>query len=96
MYRQVGDLKINSKGIAERGLLIRHLVLPDNLGGSEKVLKFIAGISKNTYVNIMDQYRPCGKAYLYPEINRRPTRKEFIEVIKIAMSLGLHRGFNRI
>lgn len=96
MYRQVGDLKINSKGVAEKGLLIRHLVLPNNLAGSEKVLKFIAGISKNTYVNIMDQYRPCGNADLYPEINRRPTREEFREVIKIAMSLGLHRGFEII
>lgn len=96
MYRQVGDLKVNSKGIAEKGLLIRHLVLPDNLAGSEEVLKFIAGLSKNTYINIMDQYRPCGKAYLYPEINRRPAFEEFKEVIKIAKSLGLHRGFEEL
>ncbi|MCM8830396.1 MAG: radical SAM protein [Candidatus Omnitrophica bacterium] len=93
MYRQVGDLRINSSGIAEKGLLVRHLVLPDNLAGSEKVLKFIAGLSKDTYINIMDQYRPCGRAHLYPEINRRPTGEEFREVIKIARSLGLQRGF---
>ncbi|MCM8760281.1 MAG: radical SAM protein [Candidatus Omnitrophica bacterium] len=92
MYRQVGDLEIDSNGIAKKGLLVRHLVLPNNLAGSEKVLKFIAELSKNTYVNIMDQYRPCGKAYLYPEINRRVTEEEFREVIKIATGLGLHRG----
>ncbi|MCM8762393.1 MAG: radical SAM protein [Candidatus Omnitrophica bacterium] len=96
MYRQVGDLKVNSSGIAEKGLLVRHLVLPDNLAGSEKVLRFIAGLSKNTYINIMDQYRPCGKAYLYPEINRRPTEEEFRQVLKIAVDLGLHRGFESI
>ncbi|HOL22797.1 MAG TPA: radical SAM protein, partial [bacterium] len=96
MYRQVGDLKINSKGIAEKGLLIRHLVLPNNLAGSEKVLKFIYGLSKNTYVNIMDQYSPCGNAHLYPEINRRPPEEEFEKVIKIAKKVGLHRGFKDI
>lgn len=93
MYRQVGDLKVNTEGIAEKGLLVRHLVLPNNVASSEKILKFIAGLSKDTYINIMDQYRPCGKAHLYPEINRRPTEEEFREVIRIARGLGLHRGF---
>lgn len=66
MHRQVGDLHIDRKGIAKRGLLIRHLVLPDNLAGSEKVLDFVADeISKNTYINIMDQYHPDYKANEY-------------------------------
>ncbi|MCX8082022.1 MAG: radical SAM protein [bacterium] len=96
MYKQVGDLKVNTEGIAEKGLLVRHLVLPNHISNSENVLKFIAGLSKNTYINIMDQYRPCGKADLYPEINRKPTFQEFKEVIKIAKSLGLYRGFERL
>lgn len=94
MYRQVGDLKINEKGIAERGLLIRHLVLPNGLAGSETVLKFIAEeISENSYVNIMRQYRPCWKAKDFPEINRRITGEEYDEVLEMARKLGLHRGF---
>ncbi len=93
MHRQVGDLEIVD-GIAQRGLLIRHLVLPNNLAGSEKVLKFIAEeISPDTYVNIMDQYRPMYKAERFPELNRRPTLSEHNEVIEIAKKYGLHRGF---
>lgn len=93
MHNQAGDLKVNSAGIAEKGLLIRHLVLPNNLAGSEEVLQFIAGISRNSYVNIMGQYRPCGQVHKYSEMNRRPTEAEFNKVIKTATSLGLHRGF---
>jgi putative pyruvate formate lyase activating enzyme len=91
MFRQVGDLKINKEGIAERGLLIRHLVLPGGLAGTEKVMKFIASLSKNSYVNIMDQYYPSNKADQYPEINRRITPEEFKEAIKISKRVGLHR-----
>ena len=95
MYHQVGDLKVDSRGIAYRGLLIRHLVLPNNLAGSEKVLEFIAEeISKESYVNIMDQYRPCGKAYEYKELNRRPTSIEYFKVVDYARKLGLHHGFS--
>lgn len=93
MYRQVGDLKLDTKGIAYRGLLIRHLVLPNNLAGSEKVLKFIAEeISVDSYVNVMAQYRPSGKAYDYEALNRYPTRKEFSRAITLAQQLGLRRG----
>lgn len=93
MHHQVGDLEIVD-GIAQRGLLIRHLVLPNNLAGSEKILKFIAEeISPDTYVNIMDQYRPMYKAERFPELNRRPTLSEHNEVIEIAENYGLHRGF---
>jgi putative pyruvate formate lyase activating enzyme len=95
MYRQVGDLKVDERGIAYSGLLIRHLVLPNNLAGSEKVLEFIAKeISEECYVNIMAQYRPRGKAYEYEELSRRPTRDEYFRVVNFARKLGLHRGFN--
>ena len=94
MYRQVGDLTINSKGIAERGLLIRHLVMPNEVSSSEAVLKFIAEeISVHSYVNIMDQYRPEYRAHEYPEINRRITHKEYLEAIQWAKHYHLYRGF---
>lgn len=91
MHRQVGDLVIEN-GLAKKGLLVRHLILPEKLAGTEKVMEFLAhNISKNTYVNIMTQYWPTNKAYLYPEINRRITQEEFKEAIAIAQSFGLHR-----
>ncbi len=94
MHRQVGDLKMNTSGIAERGLLIRHLVMPNGVGSSEEILKFIAEeISTHTYVNIMAQYRPEYKALDYPEISRRITQKEYMEVIQIAKRFNLYRGF---
>ncbi|MDI3502500.1 MAG: putative pyruvate formate lyase activating enzyme [Archaeoglobi archaeon] len=90
MHRQVGDLKVDERGIAYRGLIIRHLVLPNDLAGSEEILRFIAEeISRNTYVNIMAQYRPEGEAYRYEELNRRITREEFMRVIEIAKKLNL-------
>lgn len=93
MHRQVGDLKIDERGIAYRGLLIRHLVLPNDLAGSRKVLKFIAEeISRNSYVNIMSQYWPAGEAYKYKELSRRITWEEYDRVIRIAKELGLTRG----
>ena len=95
MQRQVGDLKINRSGIAQRGLLIRHLVLPNQIAGSEKVLDFIADeLSKDSYVNIMDQYRPAYQANHYDEINRRITSNEYQEVIQYAKKIGLSRGFS--
>jgi putative pyruvate formate lyase activating enzyme len=82
MYNQVGNLKVNDSGIATSGLIIRHLVLPNNIADSFKVIKFILEeISESVYLNIMDQYRPTYKAYNYPELNRNITRKEFEEVI---------------
>jgi len=91
MHRQVGDLKIDKNGIAQKGLLIRHLVLPKGLAGTKKVMKFIASLSKDSYVNIMGQYYPSNKAEQYPEINRRTTAEEFNEAIEIAKKEGLHR-----
>ncbi len=93
MHRQVGDLSINSDGVAERGLLIRHLVLPGDLAGTAKVLEYISRLSKNSYVNIMDQYRPGYKASNYPELTRRISSKEFMDAILLAEQAGLKRGF---
>jgi putative pyruvate formate lyase activating enzyme len=95
MYHQVGNLKVDERGIAYRGLLIRHLILPNNLAGSEKVLEFISDeLSKTCYVNIMAQYRPCGRAHEYEELDRRPTSTEYLKVVDYARKLGLHRGFS--
>jgi putative pyruvate formate lyase activating enzyme len=93
MHRQVGDLDVSSDGIARRGLLIRHLVLPNNLAETERVMEFISGLSKDSYVNIMDQYRPQHNAYRYPELNRRISSAEFRSAISIAEDMGLSRGF---
>jgi putative pyruvate formate lyase activating enzyme len=93
MHRQVGDLVVNG-GIASRGLLVRHLVLPGHLENSRGVLEFIADeISPDTYVNIMDQYRPCYQADHLPGMNRRLSREEYLEAVQIARGCGLHRGF---
>jgi len=94
MHKEVGDLVIGEGGIAKRGLLIRHLILPNRVAGSFEVLDFIANrISKNSYVNIMDQYHPSFKGYSIKELSRRIAQGEFEEVLKHAGSLGLHRGF---
>ncbi|GAG22366.1 unnamed protein product, partial [marine sediment metagenome] len=93
MHHQVGDLKINDKGIAQKGLLIRHLVMPGNIAGSKEVLDFIAKeISKDSFVNIMSQYRPSGKVHKYPELNLYPSQNEFRRVVKLAEDLDLTRG----
>lgn len=92
MYRQVGDLKINNRGIAEQGLLVRHLVLPHGLAGTRNVMEFIANeISPNTYVNIMAQYRPCGKAHEDDYLNRRITSEEYQKAVQDALDVGLKR-----
>lgn len=97
MHRQVGDLKVDERGIAVRGLLIRHLVLPNGLAGSAKVFKFIATeISEESYVNIMLQYRPIYKAYEYKELNRGLKMSEYQEALDSAKKWGLHRGFEQI
>jgi len=94
MFRQVGDLVIDERGIALRGLLVRHLVLPEGLAGTKGVMHFIATeLSKNTYVNIMDQYRPCYKAPENPPLDRRISYEEYKEAVEIALAEGLHRGF---
>jgi putative pyruvate formate lyase activating enzyme len=90
MHRQVGVAKPGPDGIMYRGLMIRHLVMPNGVAGSEKVMEWIAeNLPQDTYVNIMSQYTPYHKAYDYPEIARRITREEYERVVKKAMELGL-------
>jgi len=90
MHRQVGVAKPPQDGIMQRGLMIRHLVMPNNTGGSEKIMEWIAeNLPEDTYVNIMAQYNPVHKAYDYPEISRRITGEEYEQVVKRAIELGL-------
>jgi len=100
MYRQAGDLKIE-KGIAMKGLLIRHLILPENLAASREIFEFIAReLSPNIYVNIMAQYYPCyvgnGLKPFPTEIDRRITAKEYMEAIRLAKGAGLKNGFRQV
>lgn len=92
MHRQVGDLVVGPDSIAERGLLIRHLVLPGGLAGTRAAMRFLAReVSPDTYVNIMDQYRPCGEAVGQPPLNRRISRKEYEEALNLAVEEGIQR-----
>jgi putative pyruvate formate lyase activating enzyme len=92
MHRQVGDLVMDHEGIAIKGLLVRHLVMPNGLAGTEAVMAFLASeISADTYVNVMDQYRPCGAAPKDERINRRLTAKEYQEAVASAKRAGLTR-----
>jgi putative pyruvate formate lyase activating enzyme len=92
MHRQVGDLRIDDNGLAMRGLLIRHLVLPGGLAGTDQVVPFLAEeISRSTYLNIMDQYRPAYHASRYPELNRRVSREEYLAALRMALEAGLSR-----
>lgn len=94
MHRQVGDLETDERGLAKRGLMIRHLVMPDGLAQTRDIMRFIATeISADTYVNIMAQYYPAGKvdSENYSQINRNITDAEYEEAIAIAHEEGLHR-----
>lgn len=92
MQRQVGDLVIDNRGLARRGLLLRHLVLPDGIAGTEEIVRFVAEeISTNTYINIMDQYHPCYKAFEYPPLDRAVTSQEYKDAIQAAVRAGLRR-----
>ncbi|WP_286846054.1 MULTISPECIES: radical SAM protein [Aminobacterium] len=92
MNRQVGDLKLDEHGLAKRGLLVRHLVMPGEVAGSEAILRFLAEkVSPYTYVNVMSQYHPAGEVSsdTFQEINRCPTHAEYLKVIHIAHNLKL-------
>ena len=92
MHRQVGDLILNESGIATRGLLIRHLVMPGGLAGTEEIMTFIANnLSVDTYVNIMPQYRPMGDAAHIPELSRHISQKEFASALQLAAKSGVKR-----
>ncbi len=92
MHRQVGDLVVDSSGIAQKGLIIRHLVMPNGLAGTREVCRFIAKeLSPNSYVNIMAQYRPCGKASTIKEISRSLKGNEFRDALEMAREEGITR-----
>lgn len=92
MHRQVGDLQIDKRGLATRGLLVRHLVLPGDIANTENVLAFLArDISRNTYLNLMDQYFPCYRAWDYPPLDRPITGNEYARAGAIADKYGLRR-----
>ena len=94
MHRQVGDLMLDERGIAYRGLLVRHLVMPQGVAGTRETIAFIARhVSIDSYMNIMDQYRPLYRAGEYREIGRPISTGEYREAIEIAKDSGLHRGF---
>jgi len=92
MHRQVGDLVLDEKGIAQKGVLVRHLVLPNDLAGTEEIFRFLSTkVSKNIFLNIMDQYYPCFKAFEYDELNRPITKKEYEKALNLAQKYGLRR-----
>jgi putative pyruvate formate lyase activating enzyme len=92
MHRQVGDLVVDKSAIAQRGLLIRHLVLPNGLAGTREVMRFIATkISTNSYVNIMSQYRPCGRAAEVKELAMHPLRIDYQAAVQAAKEEGIRR-----
>lgn len=92
MHRQVGDLLTGPANIARRGLLVRHLVMPGGLEETREILAFLAReISANTFVNVMEQYHPCGQAHKYPSIDRSLTRQEYLAALDLAREAGLSR-----
>ena len=96
MHRQVGDLTMDEHGIALRGLLVRHLVLPEGLAGTAQIVRFLASLSTYTYLNVMDQYRPCYKAHTLPPLNRRLAAEEYQQAVDLAHQAGLQRLDKRV
>jgi putative pyruvate formate lyase activating enzyme len=94
MHRQVGILRMDEDGIAYRGLLIRHLVMPQDTAGTARAMEFIASeLSEDTYVNVMQQYHPMYRADEFPEIARRLSLEEYLDAVRTARRAGLSRGF---
>ncbi len=92
MHSQVGDLEIDEEGIAQRGVLVRHLVMPNGQAGTREIMEFLATeISPDTYVNVMPQYRPSGTARQHPNIAQSTTLDEYHEALKLARKAGIHR-----
>ncbi len=94
MFRQAGLLKVDRKGAAREGLIVRHLILPDNLSTTDKVLRFLAKeVSPEVTISLMAQYFPAHKAVSYPHLNRRVSSSEYSGMVKLAQDLGLHNLF---
>lgn len=92
MQRQVGDLVLDERGLAVKGLLVRHLVLPENLADSREVMRFLAQeVSPNVYVNVMGQYRPCGRATEHEQFAKWVTVAELEEALAAAKDEGINR-----
>jgi len=91
MHRQVGDLQVDARGVATRGLLVRHLVLPHDLAGTPQVMQFLAALSPNTYVNVMAQYRPYHRAYEEAKLTRGLSTAEYRDAVQAARDAGLTR-----
>jgi putative pyruvate formate lyase activating enzyme len=92
MHGQVGDLLVDERGVAQRGMIVRHLVLPDDMSGTEEAMYFISReISRDTYVNVMAQYYPCHRASEFPSLTRRITEREYEQAVGLAHRAGLHR-----
>jgi putative pyruvate formate lyase activating enzyme len=89
MFRQVGNLKLDEKGIAQRGIIVRLLVLPNDIAGSFESLKFLSSLSKDIWISVMAQYHPCYKAKEHPEINRRINSAEYEKVLNWSAKFGL-------
>ena len=97
MHRQVGDLVLDARGVARRGLLVRHLVLPRGIAGTAQVVRFLATeISRDTYLNLMDHYRPCYRADEHPGLDRPLTRQEYAQALTLAEEAGLTRLDHRM
>ncbi len=94
MHRQVGDLILDDQGIAIRGMIVRHLILPENLADTFKSIDFIKSLSKETYLNLMDQYRPEYHAYQDPRMGRRITSTEYANAVNYAKESGIKRFSN--
>ncbi|MBI5078547.1 radical SAM protein [Candidatus Saganbacteria bacterium] len=93
MFRQVGNIKFNNEGVAVAGVLVRHLVLPENLADSGKALDYLASISKDIWVSLMAQYSPQYRAAEFPELSRPLRRDEYQQVVDRAEKLGLHNAY---
>ncbi len=91
MFRQVGDLTFDRQGLAVRGLLVRHLVMPGGLEDARDIFKFLAALSKDTYLNVMEQYRPCFHAIDYPPLDKALSHDDFKQARQAALDSGLHR-----
>ncbi|MBI5695830.1 MAG: radical SAM protein, partial [Nitrospirae bacterium] len=94
MFRQVGDVVTDADGIAVRGLIVRHLVLPGGISGTEEIMKFLAEeVSKGVHISLMDQYFPAYKAETMTEISRKITPEEYQSAMDIMERYGLHEGW---